>query len=57
MPCYEFEYDLGVYGFISNNGVKIAAIKKLESSIEETSSEIKLKSVSRNRFNISYVRK
>jgi hypothetical protein len=45
MPCYEYEYDVGIYGFVGNNGIKIAAIKKIESSIQETSSEIKLKQV------------
>lgn len=43
MPFYEFEYDLGVYGFIGNNGIKITTVKKIENSIQETSSEIKLK--------------
>jgi hypothetical protein len=47
MPCYDFEYDMGVYGFVGNNGIKIVSIKKMESSIQETSSEIKLKGVRR----------
>jgi hypothetical protein len=45
MPCYEYEYDTGIYGFVGNNGIKITTIKKIENSIQETSSEIKLKSV------------
>ena len=45
MPCYEYEYDTGIYGFVGNNGIKITTIKKIESSIQETSSEIKLKAV------------
>ena len=49
MPCYEYEYDTGIYGFVGNNGIKIATIKKIESSIQEFSSEIKLKAV-RNYF-------
>jgi hypothetical protein len=46
MPCYDFDYDMGVYGFVGNNGIKITTVKKMESSIQETSSEIKLKGVS-----------
>lgn len=45
MPFYEYEYDLGVYGFVGNNGIKITTLKKIENSIQETSSEIKLKQV------------
>jgi hypothetical protein len=45
MPCYEYEYDLGIYGFVGNNGIKITTVKKIENSIQETSSEIKLKQV------------
>ncbi len=45
MPCYDFEYEMGVYGFVGNNGIKIISVKKLESSIQEISSEIKLKAV------------
>jgi hypothetical protein len=51
MPCYEYEYDTGIYGFVGNNGIKIATIKKIESSIQETSSEIKLKAVRIYRVN------
>lgn len=43
MPCYEYEYDLGLYGFVGNNGIKIITLKKIESALQETSSEIKLK--------------
>ena len=45
MPFYEFEYDMGVYGFIGNNGIKIICLKKIENSVQETSSDIKLKQV------------
>ncbi len=45
MPCYDFEYDLGVYGFIGNNGIKLSVVKKIEPSLQESSSEIKLKGV------------
>lgn len=45
MPCYEYEYDTGIYGFVGNNGIKIITLKKIENSIQETSSEIKLKYV------------
>ena len=56
MPCYEFEYDLGVYGFIGNNGIKIAAVKKIENSVQETSSEIKLKGVwNKNSIKIYFI--
>jgi hypothetical protein len=43
MPCYEYEYDLGLYGFVGNNGIKITTLKKIENTIQEQSSEIKLK--------------
>jgi len=46
MPYYEFEYDIGVYGFIGNNGIKIILLKRIESSIQETAAEIKMKTVS-----------
>lgn len=45
MPCYEYEYDIGLYGFVGNNGIKIITLKKIENTIQETSSEIKLKSL------------
>ena len=45
MPFYEFEYDMGVYGFIGNNGIKIVSLKKIESNVLETSNDIKLKQV------------
>jgi hypothetical protein len=45
MPFYEFEYDLGIYSFVGNNGIKILTLKKLESNIQETASEIKLRQV------------
>ena len=45
MPFYEFEYDMGVYGFIGNNGIKIVCLKKIESNVLETSNDIKLKQV------------
>lgn len=45
MPFYEFEYDLGIYAFVGNNGIKILTLKKLENNIQETSSEIKLRQV------------
>jgi hypothetical protein len=45
MPFYDFEYEIGVYGYVGNNGIKITALKKIENSIQETSSEIKLKQV------------
>jgi len=53
MPYYEFEYDIGVYGFIGNNGIKIILLKRIESSIQETAADIKMKNVfrlSENRF-------
>ncbi len=46
LPFYENEYDVATYGYIGNNGFKLICIKKIESSIEETSSEIKIKEVS-----------
>ena len=45
MPYYEFEYDIGVYGFIGNNGIKIVLLKRIESSIQETAAELKMKTV------------
>ena len=45
LPFYENDYDLATYGYIGNNGFKLICIKKIESSIEETSSEIKIKDV------------
>jgi hypothetical protein len=45
MPYYEFEYDIGVYGFIGNNGIKIILLKRIESSIQETAAELKMKTV------------
>jgi hypothetical protein len=49
--CY-----LGVYGFIGNNGIKIAAVKKIENSVQETSSEIKLKGVwNKNSIKIYFI--
>ena len=45
MPFYEFEFDMGVYGFIGNNGIKIICLKKIENNVQETSSDIKLKQV------------
>lgn len=48
MPYYEFEYDIGVYGFIGNNGIKIILLKRIESSIQETASELKMKNVNNN---------
>jgi hypothetical protein len=45
MPCYEFEYDMGVYGFIGNNGMRLSVVKKIENSFQESSSELKLKAV------------
>ena len=32
MPLYEFEYDLGSYGFVGTNDVKIILIKVLENT-------------------------
>lgn len=40
MPFYEFDIDLGVYGFEGNNGMKVLVIKRLEK--ENGSSEMKL---------------
>ena len=45
MPYYEFEYDIGVYGFIGNNGIKIVLLKRIESSIQETAAELNMKTV------------
>lgn len=45
MPFYDYEYDIGSYGFLSNNGYKILALKKIDDSIKETSSAIKLKEI------------
>lgn len=30
LPLYEYEYDLGSYGYIGKNDIKIVIIKKLE---------------------------
>ena len=48
MPFYEFDYDMGVYGFIGNNGIKIVCLKKIENNLQETSNDIKLKQVKKN---------
>lgn len=40
MPLYEYEEDLGVYGYVGNNGMKICVIKKLEK--ENGASETKM---------------
>ena len=40
MPLYEYEEDLGVYGYVGNNGMKICVVKKLEK--ENGSSETKM---------------
>jgi hypothetical protein len=45
MPFYEFEFDMGVYGFVGNNGIKIVVLKKIENTVQETSSDIKLKQI------------
>ena len=45
MPFYDYEYDIGSYGFLSNNGYKILSLKKIDDSIKETSSAIKLKEI------------
>ena len=45
MPYYEFEYDIGVYGFIGNNGIKLILLKRIETSIQETAAELKMKTV------------
>lgn len=49
IPFYEDDCDLASYGYIGNNGYKLICIKKIENSIQETSSEIKLKDVSKER--------
>lgn len=43
MPFYEFEQDLGTYGFIGNNGVKICVVKKIEN--QKFSSDKKLQMI------------
>lgn len=45
MPFYDYEYDIGSYGFLSNNDYKILSLKKIDDSIKETSSAIKLKEI------------
>lgn len=45
MPFYEFEQDIGTYGFIGNSGVKIVVIKKLEN--QKFSSDKKLQMICR----------
>lgn len=46
MPFYDIEYDLASYGYVGNNGFKFVAIKiEDHNSVQETSSEIKLKEV------------
>lgn len=45
MPFYEHEYEIGSYGYLGNNGYKLICLKKLDNSIQETSSEIKLKEI------------
>ena len=45
MPFYEYEYDVGSYGFLSKNGFKFIILKKIEEVIQETSSNLRLKEV------------
>jgi hypothetical protein len=45
MPFYDFDYDLGIYAFAGNNGIKILVLKRIETTLQETSSEIKLRQV------------
>ena len=45
MPFYENNFDLATYGYIGNNGFKLICIKKIENSLQEVSSELKLKEV------------
>mgnify|MGYP006199034853 CR=1 FL=1 len=45
LPFYEYSYDIASFGFIGNNGFKLVCIKKIENSLQESSSEIKLKEV------------
>ena len=46
LPFYELDYDLGSFGFVSSNGIKIVVLKIIENSFQEVSSEIKMKQVS-----------
>lgn len=39
MPLFEYDNDLGTYGFICINGYKIIIIKKLDTFVQETASE------------------
>ena len=45
MPFYDYEYDIGSFGFISRNGYKIILLKKLDNSLLEASSSLKLKEI------------
>lgn len=49
MPFYEFDYDLGSYGFMGNNGYKIIVIKKLEH--QDVSSDKKLSLICKDIYN------
>ena len=42
MPFYDFDEDLGTFGFIGNNGIKIIMIKKLEKEREKQRKENEL---------------
>lgn len=57
MPFYDFDYDIGVYGFVGNNEIKITTVKKIENSVQETSSDIKLKQVCTNIIYFRYAKK
>lgn len=46
MPFYEFDYDLGSYGFIGKNGYKIVVVKKLER--QDISSDKKISLICRD---------
>ena len=48
MPLYEYEEDLGVYGYVGNNGMKICVIKKLEK--ENGSSETKMQVICKEMY-------
>lgn len=45
MPFYDYEYDIGTFGFIGNNGFKFICVKKIDNSVQEVSSNIKLKEI------------
>ena len=45
LPFYEYEFDVGSYGYLSKNGYKLIIMKKLEPFIQETASNIKLKEI------------